>query len=48
MQRCNHSDEERVLENTWVILEVIEALKWGYKIVKIFEIWHIPLREKYN
>ena len=48
MQKCNHSAEERVLENTWVILEVIEALKWGYKIVKIFEIWHFPLREKYN
>ena len=48
MQKCNHSDEERVLENTWVILEVIEALKWGYKIVKIFEIWLFPLREKYN
>jgi hypothetical protein len=31
-----------------VILEVIEALKFGYKIVKIYEIWHFPLREKYN
>jgi hypothetical protein len=48
MQKCNHADEERVLENTWVILEVIEALKFGYKIVKIYEIWHFPLREKYN
>ena len=46
--KCNHSYEERVLENTWVILEVIEALKWGYKIVELFEIWHFRLREKYN
>jgi hypothetical protein len=29
-------------------LEVIEALKLGYKIVKIYEIGYFPLREKYN
>ena len=23
-------------------------MKLGYKIVKIYEIWHYPLREKYN
>jgi hypothetical protein len=37
---CTHSDEDRCLEGTWVTVEVIEALKYGYKLIKIYEIWH--------
>ena len=46
--KCNHEDNERCLEGTWVILEVLEALKLGYKIIKIFEIWHYEERSQYN
>ena len=48
IKKCNHSDEERALENTWVILEVLEALKIGYRILKIFEIWNYPKQECYD
>ena len=48
IQKCNHSDGQRVLENTWVLLEVLEALILGYKVVKIFEICNIPTTEKNN
>jgi hypothetical protein len=48
IQKCYHSHQNRALKYTWVIIEVIEALKLGYKIVKIYEIWHFPKTEKYN
>ena len=31
-----------------MILEILEALKLGYKIVKIFEVWHYTDIEKYD
>jgi hypothetical protein len=46
--KCAHTDKERFLENTQVILEVIKALKLGYKILKIYKILHFLTREKYN
>ncbi|CAF1070557.1 unnamed protein product, partial [Brachionus calyciflorus] len=38
--KCNHSIEEKCLEGTWVTLEVQEALRQGYQIVEIYEVWH--------
>ena len=38
--RCNHTDEQRTLIGTWVILEVLEAIKLGYKMITIYEIHH--------
>ena len=37
---CVHDDEQRCLEGTWVSVEILEALKHGYKINKIFVVWH--------
>lgn len=37
---CSHSLEERMLEGTWCSLEIQEAIKHGYKIIDIFEIYH--------
>ena len=48
IQQCYHKEDERVLEGTWVILEVIEAVKLGYQILKIFEVWNFPYKEKYD
>jgi hypothetical protein len=48
LAECNHSDDLRALDGTWVILEVLEALKYGYKIDKIYEIWHWREVESYN
>jgi len=36
---CDHSDEDRQIEGTFVIYEVRKALELGYKIIKIHEIW---------
>jgi hypothetical protein len=47
-ERCTHSDEQRALTDTWVSVEVVEALKENYKIVKIFEVWHFEQSEQYD
>jgi hypothetical protein len=48
LQNCEHSDKERALEGTWVSLEIKVAIENGYKINKIFEIWHWDYTEQYN
>jgi hypothetical protein len=45
---CIHTDSERCLEGTWVSLEINTAIENGYKIDKIFEIWHWDTIEQYN
>jgi hypothetical protein len=45
---CNHSDDDRMLEGTWVTLEINEAVKRGYIIKKIYEIWHWENNEQYD
>ncbi len=37
---CVHSNEERMLDGTWCTLEIQEAVKHGYIIIDIFEIYH--------
>ena len=37
---CNHSEEERSVVGTWVTEEVKKAQEKGYKVVKIYEVWH--------
>ena len=44
--KCLHSDDERCLEGTWVTLEINEALKQGYKIKTIFEVWNFKKTSK--
>ena len=48
LRECSHNDDERELEGTWVILEVIEALNCGYKITYIYEVWHYEKIETYD
>lgn len=38
--RCEHTDDERTLSGTWVIVEVKKALELGYVLKQIFCIWH--------
>ncbi len=45
---CNHSPIDRELEGTWVTEEMKEAIKYGYKITTIYEVWHFETTEIYN
>ena len=41
---CEHTDEERSLQGTWVLDEVLQAVKKGYKIVHTQEIWKYTIQ----
>ena len=44
-EKCDHDETERSLEGTWVTwvtLEINEAVKQGYKVLTIYEVWHYP------
>ena len=48
VEKCFHDDKGREFEGTFVILEILEAIKMGYRVVKIFEIWNFTEKAKYN
>ncbi|XP_054718131.1 uncharacterized protein LOC129227570 [Uloborus diversus] len=37
---CTHTDEERALTGTWVTEEMKLAVKKGYRITNIYEVYH--------
>jgi G:T-mismatch repair DNA endonuclease (very short patch repair protein) len=47
-ENCEHAEEDRCLEGTWVSLEIKTAVANGYQIKKVFEIWHWARTEQYN
>jgi hypothetical protein len=48
LKKCEHNDVERCIEGTWVTEEVKEAINQGYKMIKIFSIWHYDEKETYD
>ena len=44
LQKCLHSDEERMFVGTWCTNELNVAVKKGYEIQKIFEVWNFENR----
>ena len=40
---CDHTDEERCLTGTWPNPELQEALRQGYIIQQVYEVWHFPV-----
>ena len=39
---CSHTLEQRQITGTWCTLELEKAVKKGYKILHIHEVWHFP------
>ncbi|XP_056001762.1 uncharacterized protein LOC130048746 [Ostrea edulis] len=39
-ERCQHTDSERSLTGTWVTTELHKALDLGYRLDRIYEVWH--------
>ncbi|MCP4458015.1 MAG: hypothetical protein GY816_08330, partial [Cytophagales bacterium] len=48
IQPCTHSDEERQLHGCWTTLELYKALDLGYRVVKVYEVWHYEQWASYN
>lgn len=42
---CSHSDIERSFTGTWVIDEVREAIKQGYTVLKVYEMWKYTITQ---
>ena len=38
--KCKHNETERSFIGTWTTDEVNKAISKGYKILKVFEVWH--------
>ena len=47
-EKCQHTEDERSLTDTWVSLEIDEAVKHGYKVLKLYEVWHFDETEQYD
>ncbi|XP_033859859.3 uncharacterized protein LOC117402631 [Acipenser ruthenus] len=41
---CTHEDESRALTGIWCTVEIEKALEQGYRIGKVFEVWHFAKR----
>jgi hypothetical protein len=44
---CTHNEEEKVLYGTWTSIEIQTALKHGYVVKEVYEIYHYAQREKF-
>ena len=44
---CNHSYEEKYLIGAWGTPELYTAVENGYKIIKIYQVWHFKDRFQY-
>ena len=45
---CFHNEKDRAIEGTWVSEEIKLALDFGYKVDKIFSVWHWVETEQYD
>lgn len=45
---CHHSDGERMLQSTWVSLELEKAVERGYIVTEIESVWHFCNKSKFN
>ena len=45
---CSCSDEQRVLLGTWTTLEIRKAIDKGYRIVRVYEVYHWPESTQYD
>ena len=48
LNKCDHNDQDRSLQGTWVSLEIQTAIKHGYKVIKIHEVWHYDEQTQYD
>ncbi|XP_060731092.1 uncharacterized protein LOC132848976 [Tachysurus vachellii] len=46
LKHCDHSDRARALTGMWASIELAKAVEKGYRVLKMFEVWHFPERSK--
>jgi G:T-mismatch repair DNA endonuclease (very short patch repair protein) len=45
---CTHTDDERAILGTWVSYELHLALKMGYTVQEVYEVWDYPETRQYD
>lgn len=45
---CRHETHERAFTGTWVTDELKKAIEQGYKILRIYEVWHFERVSQYD
>ena len=45
---CDHGDKERAFTGTWTSVEIMEAIKQGYKVLEIYEVLHFQNSSQYD
>ena len=45
---CKHNEEDRAFVGTWVTDEVKKAIEKGYKVIKLYEVWHFNNISQYD
>ena len=45
---CGHTEHERSMVGTWTTDELKMAIQKGYKLLKLFEVWHFDKIAVYN
>lgn len=43
---CGHCEEERMLSGQWTSVELREALKLGYRLGNVYEVWSWPEEQR--
>ena len=43
---CSHTPEERALRGTWTTPEISKAIEKGYRVLKIYEVWHFGPQQR--
>jgi hypothetical protein len=46
--KCEHNDQERIFEDVYTSIEIQQAIKDGYKVEKIFEVWNFTETSQYD
>ncbi|MCP4051885.1 MAG: hypothetical protein GY739_02270, partial [Mesoflavibacter sp.] len=45
---CRHSENDKSWIGTWASFELQKAVSLGYRVIKIFEVWHYPETSEYD
>lgn len=45
---CNHPDSERTFEGAWITPLLWQAIKDGYRVLDVYEVYHFLRRSFYN
>lgn len=45
---CEHTDEERCIIGTWCSPELDKAIAKGYRVLKVYEVWHFRETAEYG